>query len=646
MQYAGINYLMPIDAELHDEADLRRMARADEILADLQQAKNLRILILDSCRDNPLADELKRSLGSGRSVGLGRGLARMESPEGTIISYSTQAGRTAEDGSGRNSPYTTAFLKHIEDKDDISNVFHHISANVYESSNRTQLPELSLSFFGEFYLNGKLQITVAPAPNNGPAPAQPTQGTAENLFWDSIKASSNPADFKAYLARFPKGIFVDLAQNRLAALQQQMATKPTAVTSPAPPDNAGKTSQLAPAARPAGVAAKMHDRLIERLAALSVDGEHIAQVYTTIARPHKALAVSLDSHLPARSGGWSSGAAAVNGALEACQTAYGKPCVLVAVDDNLAAPARDAKLSARDMPRVGYAGMFDPRQIPNGRPELLLRPDVAGYRTARGAKAAVFHPGGRLYVVVGAVNELEAQEQALAKCHSDPTRTEDTAPCFIYAIDNQVVLPQRLEDARPANRFEASNMSFFVTSTSIGRGGDLGGLAGADAHCQRLAAAVGAGGKTWRAYLSTDANAPGGSVNARDRIGKGPWLNAKGTIVARDVEDLHSENNKISLSTALTEQGNMVSGAGTAPYNQHDILTGSTLDGRLVGGSMTCNNWTSSGPGNAMVGHHDRAPQIPANLISWNSAHKSRGCSQQDLNATGGNGLLYCFAAE
>jgi hypothetical protein len=192
----------------------------------------------------------------------------------------------------------------------------------------------------------------------------------------------------------------------------------------------------------------------------------------------------------------------------------------------------------------------------------------------------------------------------------------------------------------------SSKMTFFVTSSGVGRGGDLGGLSGADAHCQRLAASVDAGGRTWRAYLSVDTNAPGGPINARDRIGKGPWLNAKGTIVARDVEDLHSENNKISISTALTEQGNTVNGVGMAPNNQHDILTGSTLDGRLVGGGMTCNNWTSSGPGTAMVGHHDRAPQTPANLTSWNSAHKSRGCSQQDLIATGGNGLFYCFAVE
>ena len=131
LQYAGVNYLVPVDAVLRDEVDLRRMTRADEILADLQQAKNLRILVLDACRDNPFAEQLKRTIGQGRGINLGRGLAKMESPEGTIISYATQAGRTADDGDGRNSPYTTSFLKHIQDKDNITTVFQSISAGTF-----------------------------------------------------------------------------------------------------------------------------------------------------------------------------------------------------------------------------------------------------------------------------------------------------------------------------------------------------------------------------------------------------------------------------------------------------------------------------------------------------------------------------------
>jgi len=230
MQYAGVNYLVPVDAELRDEADLRRMARVDEILADLQQAKNLRILVLDSCRDNPLADELKRSIGSTRGVSIGRGLAKMESPDGTIISYSTQAGRTAEDGSDRNSPYTAAFLQHIEDKDDIATLFHRIGANVYQKTQGKQVPEISISFFGEFYLNGKLQITVAPA--SPFAPADPC-ATAES-HWKSAEAIGTVEAYQDHLARFPGCTFAQLAKVRIDNLNSKVAVvaPPVQPTSP------------------------------------------------------------------------------------------------------------------------------------------------------------------------------------------------------------------------------------------------------------------------------------------------------------------------------------------------------------------------------------------------------------------------------
>ncbi|HET9904330.1 MAG TPA: lectin [Xanthobacteraceae bacterium] len=197
----------------------------------------------------------------------------------------------------------------------------------------------------------------------------------------------------------------------------------------------------------------------------------------------------------------------------------------------------------------------------------------------------------------------------------------------------------------------APDMSFFVTSEGPGKGGDLGGLAGADAHCQRLAAAVGAGSKTWRAYLSTQAIGGAQAVNARDRIGSGPWKNAKGEVIATSVADLHSENNKINKQTALSERGTPINGRGDQP-NMHDILTGSQADGTAFPPDQdrTCRNYTSSTQGAVMVGHHDRQglrddpPQK-----SWNSSHPSRGndggCSQADLRSTGGNGLFYCFAA-
>ena len=196
--------------------------------------------------------------------------------------------------------------------------------------------------------------------------------------------------------------------------------------------------------------------------------------------------------------------------------------------------------------------------------------------------------------------------------------------------------------ASPA-RAQAADMTFFLTSAGPGDGANLGGLEGADAHCQSLAGAVGAGNKTWRAYLST--TGPGG-VNARDRIGDGPWQNVAGVEIARDLDVLHFENN-LTKETVLNELGEMTPGRGDTP-NQHDILTGSYLDGTAVegGGDTTCSNWTSNadGEGSAMVGHFDRTGGGP-NPNSWNSAHGSRGCSQANLQATGGNGYYYCFAA-
>lgn len=188
-------------------------------------------------------------------------------------------------------------------------------------------------------------------------------------------------------------------------------------------------------------------------------------------------------------------------------------------------------------------------------------------------------------------------------------------------------------------------MSFFVTSVGKGDGGNLGGLAGADAHCQTLAAAAGRGNATWRAYLSAAAQGANPVIHARDRIGRGPWFNARGVLIASNVEDLHEDRNNIRKPTALNEKGEEVKGSGDTP-NQHDILTGSDSTGRLIPGNAaltTCNNWTSNSTGNAMVGHHDR---LGGPNASWNSVHSTRSCSQPDLVATGGAGLFYCFAVQ
>jgi hypothetical protein len=199
---------------------------------------------------------------------------------------------------------------------------------------------------------------------------------------------------------------------------------------------------------------------------------------------------------------------------------------------------------------------------------------------------------------------------------------------------------------------QAPDMTFFVTGAGPGKGADLGGIAGADQHCQMLAQRHGAGTKTWRAYLSTQEADGKPAVNARDRIGKGPWQNFKGEVVATGVDDLHGDTNKLGFNTSLSERGQIIPGGGFAP-NRHDVLTGSTAEGRAFPAceDRTCRNWSSSTQGAAMVGHIDRKGlRDDAAARSWNASHPSRGpdggCSQNDLRGTGGDGLFYCFAAQ
>ena len=213
---------------------------------------------------------------------------------------------------------------------------------------------------------------------------------------------------------------------------------------------------------------------------------------------------------------------------------------------------------------------------------------------------------------------------------------------FVFAAIAMVVLASGAALAQDAD----PRMSFFLTSAGPGNGADLGGLAGADRHCQALAASMGSGNRTWRAYLSTSASGGPPAVNARDRIGDGPWYNSKGVPIAQDIADLHSENNNLTKDTQLNEKGEVVNGRGDTP-NRHDILTGSQLDGTAFSGDTdtTCQDWTSSSDGSARVGHHDRTGG-GEHPTSWNSAHGSRGCSQENLRGSGGDGLFYCFAID
>jgi hypothetical protein len=211
IQFAGTNYLLPIDSKLTDETDIRRMLRLDDVVSDLSQARNLRILVLDACRDNPFADQLKRSIGANRSIPIYRGLARINSPQGMIVSYATQAGSTAEDGRGKNSPYTAAFLKHIESPEEIGTIFRKISADVYQATGHEQLPELSLSLIGEFYLKGRMEIRVTPDSSF------PPPDTIKDAFAAAERIDTVGA-FDAFLAQYPDGYYAALARERRAKL--------------------------------------------------------------------------------------------------------------------------------------------------------------------------------------------------------------------------------------------------------------------------------------------------------------------------------------------------------------------------------------------------------------------------------------------
>jgi hypothetical protein len=241
MQVNGVNYLMPVDTKLVDEADLRRMERVDDIIADLQQAKNLSILVLDSCRDNPLAEAI-RSIGSTRGLSINRGLAPIDSPQGMIVAFSTQKNATAEDGTGRNSPYTTAFLKNIEKPEEITTVFRRIAADVYNATSQRQRPELSLSAIGDFFLNGR-SAANGPGPIPGPPPPVPPSDpcAAAGEHWRSAESIGTAEAYQDHLAHFPNCAFAGLARAKLAALQQRPPIPP-----PTPPSTAVATGFLFP----------------------------------------------------------------------------------------------------------------------------------------------------------------------------------------------------------------------------------------------------------------------------------------------------------------------------------------------------------------------------------------------------------------
>jgi formylglycine-generating enzyme required for sulfatase activity/uncharacterized caspase-like protein len=412
MQYGGINYLLPIDAKLTDEADLRLLERVDDLVADLQRAKSLRILVLDSCRDNPFAEELKRSIGTTRAISVSRGLAKIDNPEGLIVAYATQAGRTAEDGAGRNSPFTTAFLKYIETPEEIGTIFRKIGADVYTQTKQAQLPELSLSLTGEFYLRGRVDLRT----NSEQAVSPSTSLSEAAQAWAATKDTTSQAVLDDFIRQFGNTVYSSLAQARLrelkTAAQSRVASSPEA---------------LVPETVP-----YIHDS----------DRAVIRNVYMS-APDHKALAISFTQI--GFISGQASDEAATAAALASCQkttdaaggVAVGQRCELFALGNTVVYAAGHPPLPpkpwlVRDLAiELPFAVKDVPIVNENQRASIAkCYPDVGLY-----SKALAISPG-RSICYRNQQSTDEAMRRALETCGNVAG-----VPCMIVAVDDKFVVP-------------------------------------------------------------------------------------------------------------------------------------------------------------------------------------------------------------
>ncbi len=406
MQVQGENWLVPVDANPTSSKDLDfQMVDAGLVLRQMEDAgTKLNLVVLDACRNNPLASRGVRASGGG--------LAEMRAPEGTMISYATQPGSVAFDGTTGNSPYTAALVAAMQLPNlDVFHVFNQVGLTVKQSTGGAQQPWLASSpITGNFYFN------TGPVTIVNPTDAAPTVATgsvgAELLFWQSIMTSKVAADYAAYLERFPTGVFASLAKNRIADL--------TAIDK---------------------------DGLVAQFVARHTDFQHAAHVADFyISRPdHRAIAISVDAYFlrTARP----SLRDAEDLALEGCQIWAKKACSLLAAEARWT--SSDERGTPRAMPRVSYQGIFDPAMIPIVDDTVRNRADVTGYRAAVGPKAAALLPSWGVFVVARASSQHSAEETALSQCNNDPTHNDMRGPCFLYAVDDQVVLAQGLTQATP-----------------------------------------------------------------------------------------------------------------------------------------------------------------------------------------------------
>ncbi|RXT52410.1 hypothetical protein B6S44_16655 [Bosea sp. Tri-44] len=453
LEASGRNWLLPAPAEIRSDRDLRFEALdLDSVLEQLDGAARLSILVLDACRDNPFR---KRLQASGRGAPAASGLGQASATVGTLLAFATAPGTVADDGRGRNSPFTTALLKRIETPGlEIRQLMAEVRREVREATQGRQVPWENSALEGSFYFRAAAASTPAPVAAAPPAAAASAPGAsspgAETVFWESVRSSRNPADLRAYLARFPSGVFASLARNRLEEMERNRSPelrRPDA-------NSATALDPATPEGREALLLSVLSlDHPVPR-GRLEAQGRAL-QAYQE-SKQHRAIAVSPKQQRSFRVSDSPSAAAAEELVLERCQLRNDEPCVLLAVNEVFRTPQQGGEWQRREMERLRHDGPYRPDKVPAITAERRKEADIAGYGRAREPKAMAIHPLGRIFVKTGAASAFAAETEALKVCNEDPARDGATGSCLLYAAGNTVVLPGHhtaplaTDPARPA----------------------------------------------------------------------------------------------------------------------------------------------------------------------------------------------------
>jgi hypothetical protein len=428
LEAAGRNWLVPAPADIHTDRDLRfETLDLEGILEQVDGAARLSILILDACRDNPF----RRLLQAGsRGIG-GAGLGQVQAAAGTLVAFATAPGTVAADGKGRNSPFTGALLRHIEEPGlELRQLMAVVRKDVREATRNAQVPWENSALEGSFYFK------AAPEPPAAPVPTATAPTAIELAFWDSIRVSRDPADFRAYLTRFPSGAFADLARNRLNPVVKTTSSSAAVVPVPDVPGDP---------ATPEGRDILLH-RLLAGIHPVS-SGQLLSAVqqlrlYASESH-HRAFAVAPAAQNVMRGSGFRTADEAERVVLERCQIRNNEACVLFALDDAVHPPTSGKDWPRRDMERVHYSGSYRAERVPALSVTRRAEQDILGYGTGRDLRAIAIHPLGRVFVVRKAANQTAAEEEALRQCELDPVRAGASGPCFLYASGDRVVLGER-----------------------------------------------------------------------------------------------------------------------------------------------------------------------------------------------------------